>query len=73
MEISVKNKNGRTSIDVFYENVNYRIETDENYDVNGNQHISSSIIDASGFPNPILDKKIIIRELSRNGIIVDNE
>lgn len=73
MEISVKNKNGRTSIDVFYENVNYGIETDENYDGNGKLHISSSVIDTKGFPNPSLDKKIIIQELSNNGIIVDNE
>lgn len=73
MEISAKNKNGRTSIEVLYENVNFGIETDEYYDANGNQHISSSIIDTTGFPNPEFDKKIIIQELSKKGIIVDNE
>lgn len=73
MEISVKNKNGRALIDVLYENVNYGIETDEYYDADGNQHISSSIIDTRGFPNTELDKKIIIQELSKKGIIVDNK
>lgn len=73
MEISVKNKNGRALIDVLYENINYGIETDEYYDADGNQHISSSIIDTMGFPNSELDKKIIIQELSKKGIIVDNK
>lgn len=73
MEINVKNKNGKTSIDVSYENVSYGLITDEKYDINGIQHISSSKIDTKGFPNPTLDKKIIIRELSQKGIIVDNE
>lgn len=73
MEISVKNKNGRALIDVLYENVNYGIETDEYYDADGNQHIPSSIIDTRGFPNTELDKKIIIQELSKKGIFVDNK
>lgn len=73
MQIVIKNEKKRTSIEVSHENVDYWINTDEKYDANGNQYISSSIIDTIGFPNPGLDKNILIRELRQNGIIVDDE
>lgn len=73
MNISLKNKKGKAHIDISIEAVNYEIVTDEKYDINGNQHISSSIIDTTGFPQPTMDKQIIIQELSKKGIIIDNK
>ena len=71
MEISVNNKNGRTIIDVMEENVSCGFYTDEKYDDNGFQHIPSSIINTLGFPNPTLDKQMIIDMLLKEGYIVD--
>lgn len=67
MEIKVKNNNGKTTIDIKEGDRNYDIVVPEEYDIDGKQLIQSSVIDATGFPNPSFDKKLIEKELSRKG------
>lgn len=73
MMISVKNRKGRTSIEVNEENVDCEFNTEEKYDAYGFQHIPSSIIDTQGIQNPSIDRNVIINELKRRGYIIDDE
>lgn len=67
MDIKVKNNYGKTTIDIKEGDRDYGIVVPEEYDIDGKQLIRSSAIDATGFPNPSLDKKLIEKELSRKG------
>ena len=68
-----KRTDGRIGIEIHKEAIVYSLVVDEVRDGNGNLHIPSSIIDATGFPNPTMDKLSIIDELSRKGYIVDKQ
>lgn len=73
MEIKVKNNNGETTIDVKEGDCDCGFMTSEEYDIDGKQLIKSSVIDATGFPNPSFVKKLIEKELSRKGFKIIND
>ncbi|MCR5069974.1 MAG: hypothetical protein K6A78_09330 [Prevotella sp.] len=73
MDILIKNRNNKTTIEIRHDEVSYDIITEEKYDTDGNLRIPSSIIDTQGIQNPSIDRNVIINELTRRGYIIDDE
>lgn len=73
MDILIKNRNNKTTIEIRHDDVSYDIITEEKYDAYGFQHIPSYIIDTQGIQNPSIDRNVIINELKRRGYIIDDE
>ena len=73
MDILIKNRNNKTTIEIRHDEVSYDIITEEKYDTDGNLRIPSSIINTHGIQNPSIDRNVIINELKRRGYIIDDE
>lgn len=73
MDLKIKNKEGKTNIDISVDGGYYAIVVDEEYDNNGNQHVPESVINTFGLPSPTLLNDEIKEELSHQKIIVDKK